>query len=294
MNIFDIYLDKIKKIVIDQQKKDILKIPDNLDAINVDIPPKQFNCDISTNVAMVLSKINQKSPIDLANIFIELIKKNDANINSITVAKPGFINIKFQQNFWNEFLKNIISSNLVYGSNYKQKKQKYLIEFVSANPTGPLHVGHCRGAILGDVISNILVFNNHEVVKEYYVNDSGNQIINFTKSVYLRIREILNKEKFPTDDNNLYPGDYIIEIANNIIDENKKMDFSKFQSISTVLTKLSIEQSLKLVKLNLNNLGIKHDNFVRESDIIKNKEVEKVVKELKVKKFVYEGQKRLL
>ena len=290
MNIFDIYLDKIKKIVIDQQKKGILKIPDNLDAINVDIPPKQFNCDISTNVAMVLFKINQKSPIDLANIFIELIKKNDANISSITVAKPGFINIKFQQNFWNEFLKNIISGNLVYGSNYKQKKQKYLIEFVSANPTGPLHVGHCRGAILGDVISNVLVFNNHEVVKEYYVNDSGNQIITFTKSVYLRIREILNKEKFPTDDNNLYPGDYIVEIANNIINENKKMDFSKFESISTELTKLSIEQSLKLVKLNLNNLGIKHDNFVSESDIIKNKEVEKVVKELKVKKFVYEGQ----
>ena len=76
-----------------------------------------------------------------------------------------------------------------------------MIEFVSANPTGPLHVGHCRGAILGDVISNILKFNNHEVVKEYYVNDYGNQIISFTKSVYLRIREILNKEKFPTDNN---------------------------------------------------------------------------------------------
>jgi len=289
MNIFDIYLDKIKKIVIGQQRIGILKIPENLDVINVDIPPKQFDCDISTNAAMVLSKINQKSPIDLAILLIELIKKEDANINSVTVAKPGFINIKFQQSFWNEFLKNIISSNLIYGSNYK-KKQKYLIEFVSANPTGPLHVGHCRGAILGDVISNILIFNNHEVVKEYYVNDYGNQIISFTKSVYLRIREILNKEKFPTDNNDLYPGDYIVEIANNIINENKKMDFSKFESISTELTKLSIEQSLKLVKLNLNNLGIKHDNFVRESDIIKNKEVEKVVKELKVKKFVYEGQ----
>ena len=213
MNIFDVYLDKIKKILIDQQKNGILKIPENLDAINVDIPPKQFDCDISTNVAMVLSKINQKSPIDLANQLIELIKKEDDNINSVTVAKPGFINIKFKQNFWNEFLKNIINSNLIYGSNYKQKKQKYLIEFVSANPTGPLHVGHCRGAILGDVISNILIFNNHEVVKEYYVNDYGNQIISFTKSVYLRIREILNKEKFPTDNNDLYPGDYIVEIT---------------------------------------------------------------------------------
>ena len=122
MNIFDVYLNKIKKIVIDQQKKGILKIPDNLDAINVDIPPKQFDCDISTNVAMVLSKINQKSPIDLANQLIELIKKEDDNINSVTVAKPGFINIKFKQNFWNEFLKNIINSNLIYGLNYKQKK----------------------------------------------------------------------------------------------------------------------------------------------------------------------------
>ena len=290
MNIFDIYLDKIKKIIINQEKNGILKIPENLDAINVDIPPKQFDCDISTNVAMVLSKINQKSPIDLANQLIELIKKEDDNISSVTVAKPGFINIKFKQNFWNEFLKNIINSNLIYGLNYKQKKQKYLIEFVSANPTGPLHVGHCRGAILGDVISNILIFNNHEVVKEYYVNDYGNQIISFTKSVYFRIREILNKEKFPIDNKDLYPGDYIVEIANNIISENKKMDFSEFESISTELTKLSIEQSLKLVKLNLNNLGIKHDNFVNESEIINNKEVEKAVKELKVKKFVYEGK----
>ena len=269
MNIFDIYLDKIKKIVISQEENGILKIPENLDVINVDIPPKQFDCDISTNVAMVLSKINQKSPIDLANQLIELIKKEDANINSVTVAKPGFINIKFQQNFWNEFLKNIISSNLIYGSNYK-KKQKYLIEFVSANPTGPLHVGHCRGAILGDVISNILIFNNHEVVKEYYVNDYGNQIISFTKSVYLRIREILNKEKFPTDNNDLYPGDYIVGIANNIINENKKMDFNKFESISTELTKLSclIPKLLRFNLTSFNDCSI--DNFINSVDILSN------------------------
>ena len=113
----------------------------------------------------------------------------------------------------------------------KQKKQRYLVEFVSANPTGPLHVGHCRGAILGDVISNILKFNNHDVVKEYYVNDYGNQIINFTKSVYLRIREILNKETFPKDNPELYPGDYIKQIAINIINVNKKLDFNEFETI---------------------------------------------------------------
>ena len=106
MNIFNIYLEKIKKIVLDQHKNDALQVPENLNSINVDIPPKHFDCDISTNVAMVLSKINQKSPIDLANQLSELIKKDDVNINSISVAKPGFINIKFENTFWNLFLKS--------------------------------------------------------------------------------------------------------------------------------------------------------------------------------------------
>ena len=119
---------------------------------------------------------------------------------------------------------------------------------------------------------------------------TGNQIISFTKSVYLRIKEILDKEKFPTNDPDIYPGDYVIEIAHNIINENKKLDFSNFNKISDLLTKLSVEQSLKLVKINLNNLGVKHDNFVSETDIVKNKEVEKVVEELKANKFVYEGK----
>ena len=290
MNIFDIYLDKIIRIVTDQNKKDLLKLPVKLDSINVDIPPKQFDCDISTNVSMVLAKINETQPIELANKLVLLIKKEDSNIASIKVAKPGFINIKFKQNFWNEFLKNIINSNKIYGSTEGTKKRKYLVEFVSANPTGPLHVGHCRGAILGDVISNILKFNNHKVVKEYYVNDYGNQITIFTKSVYLRIREILYKEKFPNDNPDLYPGDYIIEIANNIIKENKKLDFSNFKDVSDKLTKLSVDQSLNFVKSNLNNLGVEHDNFVNETDIINKKEVEKVVELLKNKNFVYKGK----
>ena len=115
MNIFDINLDKIKKIIIDQNKKGSLKLPDNLDSINVDIPPKQFDYDISTNVAMVLSKLNQKSPIDLANQLTELIKKDNIYIDSIAIAKPGFINIKFRQNFWNEFLKDIINGKTTFG-----------------------------------------------------------------------------------------------------------------------------------------------------------------------------------
>ena len=290
MNIFDIYLEKIKKIIIEESKNGSLKLPDNLDSINVEIPPKHFDCDVSSNASMILAKINSTNPIELANKFIKLIKKEDVYIDKIEAVKPGFINIKFNNKFWIDFIKNLIKKPDTYGVVNGVNKKKYLIEFVSANPTGPLHVGHCRGAILGDVISNILKFNKHNVVKEYYVNDYGNQIISFTKSVYLRIREILYKETFPNNDPNLYPGEYIIDIANNIINENNKLDFSNFEPISNDLTKLSVEQSLKFVKSNLNNLGIKHDNFVHETDIINNNEVDKSVEILRKKNFIYEGQ----
>ena len=290
MNIFEIYLDKIKKLIIKLNNENIIQIPDSLNDINIEIPPAKFDCDISTNVAMVLSKANKKSPIDLANQLADLIKYNDDKIDNINVEKPGFINIKFKGFFWNEFLKEIITNSKKFGINCNEKKNKYLIEYVSANPTGPLHVGHCRGAILGDVIANLLSFNQHSVTREYYVNDFGNQIIIFAKSVYLRIREILNKEKFPTDDPNLYPGDYLIDIAENIIKENKVLNFDNFESISESLTKLSVDQSIKLIKFNLKNLGITHDNFASEIILIKNNEVEKVVDKLKKNNFVYEGK----
>ena len=290
MNIFAIYLDKIKKLIIKLNNENIIQIPDSLNGINVEIPPAKFDCDISTNVAMVLSKANKKSPIDLANQLADLIKYDDDKIDNINVEKPGFINIKFKGFFWNEFLKEIITNGKKFGINSNEKKNKYLIEYVSANPTGPLHIGHCRGAILGDVIANLLSFNQHSVTREYYVNDYGNQIIIFAKSVYLRIREILNKEKFPTDDPNLYPGDYLIDIAKNIIKENKVLNFDNFESISESLTKLSVDQSIKLIKFNLKNLGITHDNFASETILIKNNEVEKVVDKLKKNNFVYEGK----
>ena len=290
MNIFNIYLDKIKDLVIRLESKELIQIPDSLIGINVDVPPPNFDYDISTNVSMFLSKINKKSPLDLANQLIPFFRDEDPNIENISFAKPGFINIKFKSKFWNKFVKEILNNHESFGVNSKEEKKKYLIEFVSANPTGPLHVGHCRGAILGDVISNILLFNKHNVSKEYYVNDYGNQIINFTKSVYLRIREILNSEKFPLNNPDLYPGDYLIEIANNIINENKKLKFDNFEKISNELTKLSVKQSLKMIRVNLNNLGIVHDNFISETDIVNNNEVKKVIDKLIKNDFIYNGK----
>ena len=290
MNIFDLYLDKILILIKKLNKDKLIVLPESLNGINVDIPPANFDCDISTNVAMFLSKINKKSPIDLANFLINEIKKQDVLIDSINVVKPGFINIKFKSEYWNNFIKNVNDNYISYGTNIKEKKKKYLIEFVSANPTGPLHVGHCRGAILGDVISNLLIFNKHDVSKEYYVNDYGNQIINFTKSVYYRIREIIYNENFPKDNTDLYPGDYLIDIANNIIKIKNDYKFDNFEHIAKELTLLSVSESLKLIKGNLANLGIIHDKFTSETTIVQNKEVEKVIENLRQKNLIYQGK----
>ena len=290
MNIFELYLDKIKSIIIDLNKKGELIIPETLNGINSEIPPAKFDSDISTNVAMVLSKLNKKPPLDLAEKISPIIKENDPLIENITIVKPGFINIKFKPIFWSNFIKEIILNAKTFGINEKEKKHNYLVEFVSANPTGPLHVGHCRGAILGDVISNVLLFNNHKVTKEYYVNDYGNQIINFTKSVYFRIREVKYNETFPSENPDLYPGDYLIDFANNIITSNKDLNFDKYEDISEKLTALSIEQALLLIKKNLKSLGIKHDSFVSEKNIVQNKEVENVINFLESNNFVYKGK----
>ena len=290
MNIFELYLDKIKTIIIDLSNKGELIIPETFHGINAEIPPAKFDCDISTNVAMVLSKLNNKSPLDLAEQISPIIKENDSLIETINVVKPGFINIKFKPLFWSNFIEEVIKNAKTFGINEKEKKLNYLVEFVSANPTGPLHVGHCRGAILGDVISNILLFNKHKVTKEYYVNDYGNQIINFTKSVYFRIREVKFNETFPSDNPDLYPGDYLIDFANKIVSSNLGLNFENFKSISEQLTILSIDQALLLIKKNLKSLGIKHDSFVSEKSIVQNKNVESVIKFLETNNFVYKGK----
>jgi arginyl-tRNA synthetase len=290
MNIFELYLDKIKSVIVDLNKNNKLEIPENFNGINAEIPPPKFDCDISTNVAMVLSKINKTSPLQLAEKLAPEIKNNDSEIETISVAKPGFINIKFKPSYWSNFIKNITDNADSFGINDKEKKNNYLVEFVSANPTGPLHVGHCRGAILGDVISNVLIFNKHKVTKEYYVNDYGNQIINFTKSVYFRIREVHFKETFPEDNPDLYPGDYLIDFAKNIISNNSDLKFDNFDEIRDKLTVLSIEQALLLIKNNLNSLGIKHDNFVSEKNIVLNNEVESVIDFLEKNNFIYKGK----
>ncbi len=286
MNIFDNYLLIINELI--EKNKLSLKINslDNLKNVNLEVPPEHLNFDLSTNISLVLSKKNNLNPKLLANEIKKLFLKNISHFEIVEVAGPGFINIKLTKEGIIKNVKDIFLNREVYGK--KKSNKNYNLEFVSANPTGPMHVGHCRGAIFGDVLANLLKFNGNTVLKEYYINDYGNQIKNFVKSVYLRIREIKNNEKF-TFDENLYPGDYIIEIAKKIIKNNKNINTDNFEDIFSNLKKLSLESSMLLIKNDLKQLGISHDNFFSETQIVQKKLVNMAIDKLKNEGYVEEG-----
>jgi len=286
MNIFEHHLSEIKKIILSE--KDLLKLDqiDNLEGVNLEVPPEQFNFDLSCNIAMVLGKKNKINPktlaLELKNIFLNKI----SNFSKVDIAGPGFLNIKLSKSALLNNISSIFNNSNLYGST--KSTETYNIEFVSANPTGPMHVGHCRGAIYGDVLANLLIFNGNKVTKEYYINDYGSQIRNFVESVHLRIIEIKYKKKFPKKEH-LYPGLYIKDIAQQIIKVNTNLDFKDFEKNFEFLKKESLNESMQLIKKDLKLLGITHDNFFSETEIVNKDLVNKAVNKLKEKKFVEEG-----
>ena len=288
MNLISDFQLKVEASLKELKKSKKIILPETINGLSIKIPPKGQKGDLACNVSMLLSKVNKKPPMEIAKLFKDYFLKNFPEVSEVHVAKPGFLNITFEISFWKFFLLNVIKLNSSYGST-KSKVKKINVEFVSANPTGPLHVGHCRGAVLGDVISNLLIFNGHKVIKEYYVNDYGSQVKNFVKSVYFRILEILKKEEFPSN-NDLYPGDYIIDIAKKIISEKKINNFDNFETNYEQLETESLKFSMDLIKKNLSMIGIEHDNFVHESELIKKRIVEKTISKLKKNNHVYSGK----
>ena len=289
MNIFSIYLEKIKEFLIDLEKHEQIKLSDNLNNLTIELTPKDLQGDISCNAALILSKTNNKKPKDIAEFLKTNLIIKFSEFKNIFIAEPGFLNIEFKDDFWHKFLSDLLNLKEKYGSN-SYKKNRYNVEFVSANPTGPLHVGHCRGSILGDVIANLLIFNGNAVTKEYYVNDLGKQIKNFTLSVYYRIIEILHNKEFPKNEEDLYPGENVVDIAKKIIDKKLISEFNNFDKIYEKLREISIKESLELIKINLSSLGVQHDHFVFESQLYKNNEIQDTVEKLKKKDLIYYGK----
>ena len=280
MNIFehykDIFIESINIKNIDKKIKN---------KIAVEIPKQKIFGDISFNAPLILGSFLKKSPLVLAEEFKKNIISNNNDFEKIEVVKPGFINFTFKKSILLKFLSKIQNN---FGKSNNIIKKKINIEFVSANPTGPLHIGHCRGAIFGDILSNFLKYYGHSVTKEYYINDYGNQINIFLKSIYFRAIEILKKNKFP-DDQGLYPGEYIIDIANEILRKIDVGKYNSFKDVKSTLAPVAIKLSMAIIKNDLKIMGIKHDIFISESDIVKENILSKSIEKLKQEGAITKG-----
>ena len=266
--------------------KDIGKIDQNL--ISVEPPRDKEHGDVATNVAMVFAKTLSIKPRDLAIKICNELDRND-DVSAVNVAGPGFINIKLVDEVWFKSLHFILKSGKDYGSSALGAGKKINIEYVSANPTGPLHAAHARGAVVGDALARLLMKTGYEVCKEYYINDAGSQVDILGKSTFLRYQEILGDDSIVIPEGH-YPGAYLKDIAAEIVkkDGNKWLSKSVEERLAA-FRKYSVQMMMEKVKADLNSLGIEMDIFSSEQSLIQSGGVDSVLNILEERELLYEG-----
>ena len=274
----------MKKMIIDQIRVMLKEALDTLDysSTKLNISPssnKEFG-DFSSNIALSISKELSQNPLETAQKLKEVMGDSSLEIDEITVSKPGFINFKISNNYYHDMLNQILE-NSDFGKSGHGKGKTANVEFVSANPTGPLTVGHGRNAVLGDVVSNILEWNGFSVTREYYFNDAGRQMRVLSESVEARYFETLNKpSEFPEDG---YQGSYINDIAKEMISE-----FGENLSSGDALFKQVPEKKIfQQIKNTLKNLGISFDQFSNEKTFYENGDINRLLDELESNDLIY-------
>ncbi len=258
---------------------------DDLPEFIIEKPKNQDHGDYASSLPLQLSKIFKDSPINIANKLINKIESS-SNIEEITVANPGFINFKISNEWIQQEILNCILLKEKFG-NYENTKKNIQVEFVSVNPTGKLHLGHIRGAVIGSTISNVLATQNHSVTKEYYVNDAGNQMEIFCKSVIERIKEIQKKDFYISEE--MYSGDDVKEIARNIYSKYSSYKLEDIKDeIFDDIKKLSTEACIKEIKKDLESLNIVHDEWFYESSLLESKYFDETLEILNKLNLIYE------
>lgn len=253
-------------------------------------PPKEASHgDLSTNAAMVLAKAVGMSPRQLADLIADSLKKHP-NIENISVAGPGFINMTLHMSFWQDRVKDILEQELNYGSSTFGKGQCVNVEYVSANPTGPLHTGHGRNAVLGDAIAALLQKIGYTVQREYYVNDAGGQTDILARSAYLRYLQALGQTISENSFDGLYPGDYLIAVGNMLAEEHGKkwMHASEDEWLDPIRTQ-AINHMMELIKEDLEALGVHMDVFTSEKELVQQGRIEESLKILEDRGDLYVG-----
>jgi arginyl-tRNA synthetase len=254
--------------------------------IGFSVPNNSDHGDFSTNAAMILTRKLRKNPREIAEEIISNLAIDENIISKVEIAGPGFINFKFTQTFLSGIVKTVIDKKEQFGKSEKHRGKKAIVEFVSANPTGPLTVGHGRNAVIGDTISNLLEWIGYEVDREYYFNNAGRQMRVLGDSVRLRYLELLGEKiEFPED---YYQGEYIIEIARKIVDE--KGDSLRNESDVAFFKDAAEREIFADIKSTLGRLNIEMKNFFNEFSLYQDGLIEKILNIFKEKDLSYEKE----
>jgi len=291
MNLFSRFENEVKKIIETFEFNN--EKPVDLSRITVEPPRDPSHGDLAINAAMVLAKQVGMAPRELAGKIVAELEKR-ADIINAQIAGPGFINITLDPSFWQDHLAVILASGPQYGAGLVGNGKKVNVEYVSANPTGPMHVGHCRGAVIGDALANLLEFAGFDVTREYYVNDAGAQIDVLANSLYLRYRQALGEDIGEIPDG-LYPGKYLVA-PGKLLAEKHGADLKSMadEPRLELLRSFAIDEMMKLIREDLAALNIRHDVFFSERELHKKTDgispIDAALGDMRQRGFVYDGR----
>ena len=288
MNLFNYFLDEVKVSV--ERLVGAGALPAGLDFGRIAVEPTRdpAHGDISTNAAMVLAKPAGKNPRELAELVADALREHSA-VTSADVAGPGFVNLRLGDDFWHARLAEIVRVGPAYGDSTMGGGEKVNVEFVSANPTGPLHVGHARGAVVGDALATLLEKTGYAVCREYYINDGGAQVDVLARSTYLRYREALG-ETLATIPDGYYPGDYLKETGRALAarDGDRWLGVPEGEWLGPVRS-FAVAAMMALIREDLAAVGIRHAVFTSERAIVEAGMIEAAVETLEKSGLVYVG-----
>ncbi|HVJ78001.1 MAG TPA: arginine--tRNA ligase [Hyphomicrobium sp.] len=255
-------------------------------------PPRDASHgDIAVNAALVLAKAAKMKPRDIAEALKAKLEAH-SDIAKIDVAGPGFLNITFKEGVWQDLVRTILKDGPRYGAGPQRDAGKLNVEYVSANPTGPMHVGHCRGAVFGDALANLLVFAGYDVTREYYINDAGGQVNVLARSAYLRYREALGDDIGAIPEG-LYPGDYLKPVGEALAKEHGPALINMPEERwLPIVRSFAIDRMMEMIKDDLAALNIRHDVFFSEASLQSDgrDQIKAAIEELRKKGLIYEGK----
>lgn len=288
MNIFKTFEDKLQHIV--EQLIDDGSLPPRADAsrLTVEPPRDPAHGDISTNAAMVLAKSAGMKPRDLAELFVAKLREAPG-VESVQIAGPGFINLRLGESVWHDCLATALRAGGAYGDSDLGGGRKVNVEYVSANPTGPLHIGHARGTVVGDVLASLLAKAGYDVTREYYINDAGAQVDTLARSAYLRYCEALGRDIGEIPEGS-YPGGYLKPIGRDLAEMNgdRWLDSPEEVWLAEVRA-FTIDSMMALIREDLAALGVHQDVFSSERKLVEAGRVDEVFAELEGRGLIYTG-----